>query len=239
MSWLHTAIMITAYSVGLVALGIEGLLVARRRSAALRAFLAFHVVYTIKIVLSGLVVVEAGGISSLVLPPWYPVLDWVVFVGMGGALVPFLVRLRAVRREDRESPARDARARRLTLPAVLLLLPNVLLWFSPWLFRPEIDQLLFFAFPLTYLGVTVVAVGSALREPPTTGASVRLSEFAATNKLSEREAEVVSRLIDGKGNAAIAEELFVSVHTVKRHIYNIFKKTGASSRLHLIRKIEQ
>ncbi len=49
--------------------------------------------------------------------------------------------------------------------------------------------------------------------------------------LTRREHEVLSRLALGLSNAAIAEELTVSVHTVRNHIANISAKLGAHSKL--------
>jgi LuxR family maltose regulon positive regulatory protein len=48
--------------------------------------------------------------------------------------------------------------------------------------------------------------------------------------LSAREGEVLALLAAGLSNQAIAEGLFVSPHTVKIHVRNIFAKLGASSR---------
>ena len=49
--------------------------------------------------------------------------------------------------------------------------------------------------------------------------------------LTEREREVLGLLADGLTNAAIAERLFVSVHTVRNHIANLSTKLGAHSKL--------
>ena len=51
------------------------------------------------------------------------------------------------------------------------------------------------------------------------------------NDLTEREREVLGLLADGLSNAAIAERLFVSVHTVRNHIANLSAKLGAHSKL--------
>jgi DNA-binding NarL/FixJ family response regulator len=49
--------------------------------------------------------------------------------------------------------------------------------------------------------------------------------------LTAREREVLGLLADGMTNAAIAEHLFVSVHTVRNHIANLSAKLGAHSKL--------
>ena len=52
--------------------------------------------------------------------------------------------------------------------------------------------------------------------------------------LSDREIEVIKKLIDGRTNLEISESLAISISTVKKHIYNIFNKTGVSSRTLLL-----
>jgi DNA-binding NarL/FixJ family response regulator len=49
--------------------------------------------------------------------------------------------------------------------------------------------------------------------------------------LTEREREVLALLADGLTNAAIAERLVVSVHTVRNHVSNLSAKLGARSKL--------
>lgn len=48
--------------------------------------------------------------------------------------------------------------------------------------------------------------------------------------LTEREMEVIERLVSGKTNREIAAELYLSVRTVDRHVSRIFSKLGVSSR---------
>ena len=48
--------------------------------------------------------------------------------------------------------------------------------------------------------------------------------------LSERELEVLRLVAAGLRNAEIASELFLSVGTVKKHVYNLSAKLGAASR---------
>lgn len=54
------------------------------------------------------------------------------------------------------------------------------------------------------------------------------------SKLSRREAEVARLAAKGYTNAQIAEELFISVETVKRHMATIFEKLGIESRKDLM-----
>ena len=44
--------------------------------------------------------------------------------------------------------------------------------------------------------------------------------------LSPREREVLSLMAEGPTNRAIADELFISVHAVEKHVTNIFSKLG-------------
>jgi ATP/maltotriose-dependent transcriptional regulator MalT len=55
---------------------------------------------------------------------------------------------------------------------------------------------------------------------------------AAGNRhgLTARELEVLRLVAAGKSNHSIAAELFLSDHTVRRHLQNIFRKLGVSSR---------
>jgi LuxR family transcriptional regulator, maltose regulon positive regulatory protein len=47
---------------------------------------------------------------------------------------------------------------------------------------------------------------------------------------SERELEVLQLLAAGKANGEIAEQLFVTLHTVKKHVTHILEKLGAGNR---------
>lgn len=54
--------------------------------------------------------------------------------------------------------------------------------------------------------------------------------------LTPRETEVLGRLCDGETYTAIAEALFVSGHTIRTHIKNIYQKLHVSSRAEAVRK---
>ncbi|CAN5432858.1 hypothetical protein BH11ACT8_BH11ACT8_05090 [soil metagenome] len=50
-------------------------------------------------------------------------------------------------------------------------------------------------------------------------------------QLTERERGVLELLADGLSNAAIAEPMTISVHTVRNHVANLSIKLGAHSKL--------
>ncbi len=54
-----------------------------------------------------------------------------------------------------------------------------------------------------------------------------------TYGLTPRELEVVNSIVEGCSNKDIAREFTISEETVKRHLSNIFDKTGVSTRLEL------
>ena len=49
--------------------------------------------------------------------------------------------------------------------------------------------------------------------------------------LTKREQEILTQLTRGEPNSVIASELHLSEHTVKNHMYNIFRKIGVKNRL--------
>lgn len=57
--------------------------------------------------------------------------------------------------------------------------------------------------------------------------------------LSRMEIRVLRLICKGKSNGEIADELFVSVNTVKTHLKNIYRKYGVGSRSKLIVKVNQ
>jgi DNA-binding CsgD family transcriptional regulator len=64
-----------------------------------------------------------------------------------------------------------------------------------------------------------------------------LDSLAATHGITRREQEIVELIVQGKSNKEIEELLFISVHTVKNHVYNIFRKLGVTRRGQLVRLV--
>lgn len=85
--------------------------------------------------------------------------------------------------------------------------------------------------------VRVVAAGDALLAPSVTKrlitevtARTRRAPGRAVEELTPREREVLVVVADGKSNAEIAAELFVSEETVKTHVSRILTKLGLRDR---------
>jgi ATP/maltotriose-dependent transcriptional regulator MalT len=66
---------------------------------------------------------------------------------------------------------------------------------------------------------------SAGIEQPAEGASWPEAGF------TPRESEVLTQLVLGKSNREIADTLFISERTVKKHLANLFRKTGTPNRI--------
>ncbi len=67
-----------------------------------------------------------------------------------------------------------------------------------------------------------------------TGAPTRVRRGRSTmqpNELSERELEVLALVSAGLSNREIAEQLFVSVNTVKTHIARLYRRLGVRNRV--------
>ncbi len=87
-------------------------------------------------------------------------------------------------------------------------------------------------------GVRAAAIGDSMVSPRMATALLRQlrgqrqsDAGPAIDSLSTREREVLRLVVDGKDNAAIAQELFISPYTVKNHISNILLKLGVENRL--------
>lgn len=61
-----------------------------------------------------------------------------------------------------------------------------------------------------------------------------LNAFITEHNIQPREAEVMRLMLGGKTNKQMANELFISESTVKKHVSAIYRKLGVSNRLGLM-----
>jgi DNA-binding NarL/FixJ family response regulator len=87
-------------------------------------------------------------------------------------------------------------------------------------------------------GVRAAAIGDSMVSPRMATTLLRQLRShrqndarPSTHTLSTREREVLRLVVEGKDNAAIAQELFISPFTVKNHISNILLKLEVENRL--------
>ena len=88
------------------------------------------------------------------------------------------------------------------------------------------------ALPFMY----VYRVSDRLFQPvfPETTHGGKLQHLIDTYGITPREQEVIEKICEGKTNRQIAEELFISLQTVKDHTHRIYSKIGINSRLKLV-----
>lgn len=55
--------------------------------------------------------------------------------------------------------------------------------------------------------------------------------------LTKRQRQIIEMVLNGASNKVIANELYISIGTVKRIIYNAYKILGVNSRVELIRLV--
>jgi DNA-binding CsgD family transcriptional regulator len=110
----------------------------------------------------------------------------------------------------------------ITWQAYLLIVAATILWqnstFLVWLET---------VFAKTYVTATPVWSAEAV------------DELAEDYNITRREREIVDLILEGRSNKEIESALFISPHTVKNHIYNIYKKLGISSRGQMIRLLSR
>ena len=68
------------------------------------------------------------------------------------------------------------------------------------------------------------------------GSKGKNGQLGRSSPLSAREIEVLNLLENGENQSAIADKLFISKHTVKRHIQNIYQKLEVNNKTLAIRK---
>jgi CRP-like cAMP-binding protein len=81
--------------------------------------------------------------------------------------------------------------------------------------------------------VIAAELAQRLRALPTASPGAEVADTAAWDLLTPAEQQVARLVADGLTNGKVAEELFLSRHTVESHLKHIFTKLGITSRVSL------
>ncbi|MGY1761438.1 response regulator [Geodermatophilus sp. SYSU D00779] len=87
--------------------------------------------------------------------------------------------------------------------------------------------------PMLSPSVTAQLIRRVVDASPTGAGAARARAAARLAGLSDREREVAIAIGQGRSNADIARELFMSLPTVKAHVSHIFVKTGVANRVQI------
>jgi LuxR family maltose regulon positive regulatory protein len=91
--------------------------------------------------------------------------------------------------------------------------------------------------PTPYLDKLLTAFEQECQTQRAAGMPAKVSHLPAP--LSKREREVLQLLAQGSSNQQIAQELVITLDTVKRHISHIFSKFGVRNRLQAVKKAKE
>ena len=99
------------------------------------------------------------------------------------------------------------------------------------------DDFLFSSIPYALYGIFLILY--FLRYPIAAPLEMNdLSDaFLSRYGITDREREIILKVTQGKSNADIAGELFISLATVKTHLHNIYTKIGIDSRYDLLARV--
>jgi DNA-binding NarL/FixJ family response regulator len=56
-------------------------------------------------------------------------------------------------------------------------------------------------------------------------------------KFSYRQLELLKHVVDGKTNQQIANEMYISINTVKKHLIHLFEMMDVTNRTSLVKKV--
>ena len=101
------------------------------------------------------------------------------------------------------------------------------------------NDFLFSSIPYALYGVFLIAY--FLRFPIAVAAPLATEAipqaFLTKYSITDREREIILKVVQGKSNADIASELFISLATVKTHLHNIYRKIDVDSRFDLLARV--
>ncbi len=99
------------------------------------------------------------------------------------------------------------------------------------------NDFLFSSIPYALYGFFLINYFLHFPLPVAPGTETLSEEFVSRYGITDREREIILKVLQGKSNADIAGELFISLATVKTHLHNIYSKIGIDSRYDLLARV--
>jgi DNA-binding CsgD family transcriptional regulator len=99
------------------------------------------------------------------------------------------------------------------------------------------DDFLFSSIPYALYGVFLIIYFLRYPVPAPLAMDALPEAFLARYNITDREREIILKVVQGKSNADIAGELFISLATVKTHLHNIYRKLDVDSRYDLLARL--
>ncbi|WP_299536734.1 LuxR C-terminal-related transcriptional regulator [Ulvibacterium sp.] len=117
--------------------------------------------------------------------------------------------------------------------ALVLFLFSDIWWVAPIILFYFLSNFI----PLLYLKLNsdVVFIPVYAGIPNTEKKEMLFKEY----RITKREREIVDAICEGKTNQQIADELFISLQTVKDHTHRIYSKIGINSRMKLVQLLSK
>jgi DNA-binding CsgD family transcriptional regulator len=91
--------------------------------------------------------------------------------------------------------------------------------------------------PYALYGAFLIAYFLQHPSPPPLNMEALPESFLTKYNITDREHEIILKVVQGKSNADIAGELFISLATVKTHLHNIYRKIDVDSRYDLLARV--
>jgi DNA-binding CsgD family transcriptional regulator len=99
------------------------------------------------------------------------------------------------------------------------------------------DDFLFSSIPYALYGIFLINYFLHYSIPVSMPLDNLSEAFLSRYGITDREREIILKVIQGKSNADIASELFISLATVKTHLHNIYRKIDVDSRYDLLARV--
>ncbi|MCK5059052.1 MAG: helix-turn-helix transcriptional regulator [Candidatus Aminicenantes bacterium] len=193
-----------------------------------------------KWIFTGAIVFLGGIVIKMILPPRSLSHKWLYFIyeNVGAILfvieIVFLVTLLiyAKRSSDRKK-AKICKAFAYLYLARYVFLPLIIVFPEQIRFFASMAGLICFNFlPLLWIKLFFLKYAQSMLS--LIEGSTSLERLYKKYNISRREQDILRLIMDGKSNKEIEDELYISIHTVKNHIYSLYQKLGVKTRYQLV-----